>query len=82
MSPPGAAEVGAGPTIPRPAWYALDRGGWRDYVTLLHPPYTAWHLSYVVIGGCLAPSWRWDRLSPPSSRSRSPSGSVRTPWTS
>ena len=29
----------------RPAWYALERGGWRDYVTLLHPPYTAWHLS-------------------------------------
>ena len=22
----------------RPAWYALERGGWRDYVTLLHPP--------------------------------------------
>jgi hypothetical protein len=22
------------------AWYALGRGGWRDYVTLLHPPYT------------------------------------------
>ena len=25
-------------------------GGWRDYVTLLHLPYTAWHLSYVVVG--------------------------------
>ena len=46
----------------RPAWYALDQGGWRDYVTLLHPPYTAWHLSYVVIGGCLAPVVAWDRL--------------------
>jgi heme O synthase-like polyprenyltransferase len=46
----------------RPAWYALDRGGWRDYVTLLHPPYTAWHLSYVVVGGCLAPIVAWDRL--------------------
>jgi hypothetical protein len=46
----------------RPAWYALERGGWRDYVTLLHPPYTAWHLSYVVIGGCLAPVVAWDRL--------------------
>jgi hypothetical protein len=22
---------------------------------MLHPPYTAWHLSYVVIGACLAP---------------------------
>ena len=48
----------------RPAWYALERGGWRDYVTLLHPPYTAWHLSYVVIGGCLAPVVAWERLTP------------------
>ena len=46
----------------RPAWYALDTGGWRDYVTLLHLPYTAWHLSYVVIGGCLAPVVAWGRL--------------------
>ena len=46
----------------RPAWYALERGGWRDYVTLLHLPYTAWHLSYVVIGGCLAPAMAWGRL--------------------
>jgi hypothetical protein len=46
----------------RPAWYALETGGWRDYVTLLHPPYTAWHLSYVVIGGCLAPAVAWGRL--------------------
>jgi hypothetical protein len=49
--------------VQRPAWYALERGGWRDYVTLLHPPYTAWHLSYVVIGGCLAPVAAWDRLA-------------------
>ena len=47
---------------PRPAFYALRSGGWRDYVTLLHPPYTAWHLSYVVIGGCLAPVVAWGRL--------------------
>lgn len=46
----------------RPAFYALERGGWRDYVTLLHPPYTAWHLSYVVVGGCLAPAVAWGRL--------------------
>jgi hypothetical protein len=42
-------------TEARPAFYALAPGGWRDYVTLLHPPYTAWHLSYVAIGACLAP---------------------------
>lgn len=47
---------------PRPAFYALERGGWRDYVTLLHVPYSAWHLSYVVIGGCLAPAVAWGRL--------------------
>ncbi len=46
----------------RPSWYALDVGGWRDYVTLLHLPYTAWHVSYVVIGGCLAPVVAWGRL--------------------
>ena len=39
----------------RPAFYALASGGWRDYWSLLHPPYTLWHLSYVVIGACIAP---------------------------
>ncbi len=45
----------------RPAFYALSPGGWRDYWTLLHPPYTVWHLSYVVIGAALAASvnTRW-----------------------
>ena len=38
----------------RTAFYALSPGGWRDYWSLLHPPYTLWHLSYVVIGACLA----------------------------
>lgn len=56
----GAAPVSA-PSA-RPSWYALETGGWRDYVTLLHLPYTAWHLSYVVIGGCLAPVVAWGRL--------------------
>jgi hypothetical protein len=41
--------------LDRPAFYALRTGGWRDLVTLLHPPYTAWHLSYVVIGAAAAP---------------------------
>jgi hypothetical protein len=45
----------------RPAFYALRSGGWRDYWSLLHPPYTLWHLSYVVIGACIAPvvNFRW-----------------------
>ncbi|MEK6206686.1 MAG: class I SAM-dependent methyltransferase [Chloroflexota bacterium] len=38
-----------------PAFYALEGGGWRDYWTLLHPPYTLWHLSYVLLGAALAP---------------------------
>ena len=49
--------------LPRPAFYALARGGWRDYVTLLHLPYTAWHLSYVVLGACLAPAVDWPTLA-------------------
>src|SRR5579863_3320966 len=46
---------------PRPAFYALPSGGWQDLVTILHPPYTAWHLSYVAVGAALAPTfvlWR------------------------
>src|SRR5437016_1867940 len=39
----------------RPAFYVLRPGGWRDYWSLLHPPYTVWHLSYVVLGACVAP---------------------------
>jgi hypothetical protein len=46
----------------RPAFYALRSGGWRDYLTLLHPPYTLWHLSYVAIGGALVPHMRWNVL--------------------
>jgi hypothetical protein len=46
----------------RPAFYALAPGGWRDYVTLLHPPYTLWHLSYVAIGAALAPELEPERL--------------------
>ena len=40
----------------RAAFYALSPGGWRDYWSLLHPPYTLWHLSYVVLGAALAPT--------------------------
>ena len=39
-----------------PAFYAARSGGWRDYWTLLHPPYTVWHLSYVLLGASIAPS--------------------------
>ena len=46
----------------RPAFYALERGGWRDYLTLLHPPYTVWHLSYVALGASIAPVLNGARL--------------------
>lgn len=40
-----------------PAYYAARATGWRrDVWALLHPPYTAWHLSYVLIGASLAPT--------------------------
>jgi hypothetical protein len=39
---------------PRPAFYALRPGGWRDLVTVLHPPYTLWHISNVAIGAAAA----------------------------
>jgi hypothetical protein len=44
-------------TIQKPAWYTIEgRGALSDLVNLLHPPYTLWHLSYVVIGIALSPS--------------------------
>jgi hypothetical protein len=46
----------------RPAYYAAGPGRWRDWWTLLHPPFTAWHLAYVVIGAMLAPEVRAGRL--------------------
>jgi hypothetical protein len=38
----------------RPAFYALRPGGWRDLVTVLHPPYTLWHIGNVAIGAAAA----------------------------
>ena len=49
--------------LDRPAFYALRPGGWRDLLTLLHPPYTAWHLSYVAFGAVAAPELHGDRLA-------------------
>lgn len=59
---PAAAARPEAPPDQRPAFYALKLGAWRDYVTLLHPPYTLWHLSYVVLGAALAPTIHYDRL--------------------
>ena len=46
----------------RPAFYVLAPGGWRDYWSLLHPPYTVWHLSYVALGAAVAPRFSTLRL--------------------
>jgi hypothetical protein len=45
----------------RPAFYAAT-GRAGEWWTLLHPPYTAWHLSYVAIGAALAPHLDAERL--------------------
>jgi hypothetical protein len=61
-----APDTSVGPPTPaaaRPAFYALRPGGWRDYWTLLHPPYTLWHLSYVAIGAAAAPRFDSVRLA-------------------
>lgn len=42
-------------TDPAPAYYARAGGRPADWWTLLHPPYTLWHLSYVVLGAALVP---------------------------
>ena len=58
----GAPATGDRQQLDRPAFYALGTGGWRDLITLLHPPYTAWHLSYVALGAAAAPQIHVDRL--------------------
>jgi hypothetical protein len=49
-------------TPERPAFYALGAGRLGDLLTLLHPPYTAWHLSYFALGAAVAPRVHLDRL--------------------
>ena len=46
----------------RPAFYVRGRGRTRDLLAILHPPYTLWHLSYVVIGATAAPRMDWSLL--------------------
>jgi len=48
--------------LKRPAFYALQPGGWRDLVTVLHPPYTAWHLANVAFGAAAAAEIHTDRF--------------------
>lgn len=55
----GPAPAGS-PDRPLTAAFYARRGGplW-DWWTVLHPPYTLWHLSYVAIGAALAPHVAW-----------------------
>src|SRR3954471_22043295 len=46
-----------------PEFYAVRPDGCRALLTLLHPPYTAWHLSYVALGAVAAPELHGDRLA-------------------
>ena len=49
-----AGAEAAGTPVDRPSFYALRPGGWRDLVTVLHPPYTLWNVSNVAIGAAVA----------------------------
>ena len=46
----------------QPAFYGRTGSQWGDVLTLLHPPYTAWHLSYVVYGASIASEFDFLRL--------------------
>ncbi len=54
MADPAGGPVAGTGDDPRAAWYVTATGGWRDWVSLLHLPYTSWHLAYVLIGAGLA----------------------------
>jgi hypothetical protein len=45
------------------AFYAREGGVVSQWWTVLHPPYTLWHLSYVAIGAALAPELSWATLA-------------------
>jgi hypothetical protein len=62
MEPTARPSQTSSPSLARPAFYALRPGGWRDLVTVLHPPYTAWNLANVGIGAALAPHLYAGRL--------------------
>jgi hypothetical protein len=48
--------------LQKPAWYTVEgHGVFTDLVNLLHPPYTIWHLSYVLMGIALSPMIYLDR---------------------
>ena len=61
---PPAGAGATGPDVqraaaPGAAFYARRGGRGADWWTVLHPPYTAWHVSYAVLGAVLAPHLNW-----------------------
>ena len=52
-----------GSTPTAAAFYARGGGMLSQWWTVLHPPYTLWHLSYVVMGAALAPELSWAMLA-------------------
>ncbi len=60
--PEPAPEKEQASVAPRPAWYSARRGPGRDWISVLHVPYTAWHLGYVLIGAGLAAHVSIERL--------------------
>lgn len=44
------------------SYYARKGSKKADYWTVLHPPYTIWHLSYVIIGSAMTPDINWPVL--------------------
>ncbi len=57
---PGETSGAGGGTAP--AYYAKGHGVWRDVKAVLHPPYTAWHLSSVVLGALCGRYVSWSVL--------------------
>ncbi len=50
-------------SVEGPAFYATGRHStWRDVRAVLHPPYTLWHLSYVVLGAMVVRHINWTTL--------------------
>ena len=47
----------------RPSFYSVGGSRWRDLISILHLPYTMWHLGYVALGAGLASSVDWFQLA-------------------
>ncbi len=62
MADAGSSRTDQEAGLGGPAFYALRPGGWRGLITVLHPPYTAWHLANVAFGAAAASQIHTDRF--------------------